>query len=104
MYKRQGLIANLHKIIKEYASIKDDEKPAIKSKLLFIGSVLGILEDDSFNEIGEELKNKIDDLIEKRIKAKQDKNFDDADKIRQALLDLGVEIKDTSNGTTWNLK
>ena len=40
----------------------------------------------------------------KRIKAKQDKNFDDADKIRQALLDLGVEIKDTINGTTWNLK
>ena len=65
---------------------------------------LGILEDDSFNEIGEELKNKIDDLIEKRIKAKQDKNFDDADKIRQVLLDLGVEIKDTSNGTTWNPK
>ena len=103
-FNTPGLIANLNKIIKEYASIKDDEKPAIKSKLLFIGSMLGILEDDSFNEIEKELKNKIDDLIEKRIKAKQDKNFDDADKIRQVLLDLGVEIKDTSNGTTWNLK
>ena len=103
-FNTPGLIANLNKIIKEYASIKDEDKPAIKSKLLFIGSLLGILEDDAFNEIGEELKNKIDELIKKRIKAKQDKNFDDADEIRRELLDLGVEIKDTSDGTTWNLK
>tara|TARA_B100000965_G_scaffold306650_1_gene265586 strand:- start:698 stop:2062 length:1365 start_codon:yes stop_codon:yes gene_type:complete len=103
-FNTPGLIANLNKIIKEYASIKDEDKPAIKSKLLFIGSLLGILEDDAFNEIGEELKNKIDELIKKRIKAKQDKNFDDADKIRRELHDLGVEIKDTSDGTTWNLK
>jgi len=103
-FNTPGLITNLNKIIKEYASIKDEDKPAIKSKLLFIGSLLGILEDDAFNEIGEELKNKIDELIKKRIKAKQDKNFDDADKIRRELHDLGVEIKDTSDGTTWNLK
>jgi len=103
-FNTPGLIANLNKIIKEYASIKDEDKPAIKSKLLLIGSLLGILEDDAFNEIGEELKNKIDELIKKRIKAKQDKNFDDADEIRRELLDLGVEIKDTSDGTTWNLK
>ena len=103
-FNTPGLITNLNKIIKEYASIKDEDKPAIKSKLLLIGSLLGILEDDAFNEIGEELKNKIDELIKKRIKAKQDKNFDDADKIRRELHDLGVEIKDTSDGTTWNLK
>jgi cysteinyl-tRNA synthetase len=27
-----------------------------------------------------------------------------ADKIRKELTDLGVEIKDTSDGTDWNLK
>ncbi|MAR94759.1 MAG: cysteine--tRNA ligase [Gammaproteobacteria bacterium] len=103
-FNTPGLIANLNKMIKDYASIKDEEKPAIKSKLLLIGSLLGILEDDDFKQVTEDLKNKIDDLIEKRTKAKKDKNFDDADKIRQELFDLGVEIKDTSNGTSWNLK
>lgn len=99
-----GLIAELNKIVKEFSTIKDDEKPAVKSKLIFIGSILGILGDKNFNHVSDEFKNKIDELIQKRTEAKQDKNFDKADKIRQELLDLGVEIKDSSDGTSWNLK
>ena len=99
-----GLIAELNKIIKDFGAIKEEEKSAIKSKLIFIGSVLGILNDKNFNEVSEELKNKIQELIKKRADAKQEKNFEKADEIRQELLDLGVEIKDTSDGTSWNLK
>ena len=99
-----GLIAELNKIVKEFSMIKDEEKPAVKSKLIFIGSILGILGDKNFNHVSDEFKNKIEELIQKRTEAKQDKNFDKADEIRQELLDLGVEIKDTSDGTNWNLK
>ena len=99
-----GLIAELNKIIKDFGAIKEEERPAIKSKLIFIGSVLGILNDKNFNEVSEELKNKIQELIKKRADAKQEKNFEKADELRQELLDLGVEIKDTSDGTSWNLK
>ena len=99
-----GLIAELNKIVKEFNTIKDEEKPAVKSKLIFIGSILGILGDKNFNHVSDEFKNKIEELIQKRTEAKQDKNFDKADEIRQELLDLGVEIKDTSDGTNWNLK
>ena len=98
------LIAELNKIIKEFSSIKVEEKPAIKSKLIFIGSILGILQDEKYNEVSDELKNKIEDLIKQRTSAKNDKDFDMADKIRQELSNLGVEIKDTSDGTDWNLK
>ncbi len=98
------LIAELNKIIKEFSSIKVEEKPAIKSKLIFIGSILGILQDENFNEVSDEFKNKIEDLIKKRTSAKNDKDYDMADKIRQELSNLGVEIKDTSDGTDWNLK
>jgi len=98
------LIAELNKIIKEFSSIKVEEKPAIKSKLIFIGSILGILQDEKYNEVSDELKNKIEDLIKQRTSAKNDKDFDMADKIRQELSSLGVEIKDTSDGTDWNLK
>jgi len=99
-----GLIAELNKIVKEFSTIKDEEKPAVKSKLIFIGSILGILGDENFNHVSDEFKNKIEELIQKRTDAKQNKNFDKADEIRQELLDLGVEIKDTSDGTNWNLK
>ena len=43
-------------------------------------------------------------LILKRKVAKDNKDYELADKIRNELLDLGVEIKDTSSGTDWNLK
>ena len=54
--------------------------------------------------MSEELEKKINTLIIKRTEAKDNKDYDLADKIRNELLDLGVEIKDTSSGTDWNLK
>ena len=53
-----GLITELNKIVKEHNS-SSSNREAIKNKLHLICSVLGILEDDSFNEVSEEFKNKI---------------------------------------------
>ena len=52
-----GLITELNNIVKEYNSF-DSKKENIKSRLSLISSVLGILEDETFNEISEEFKNK----------------------------------------------
>ena len=98
-----GLIAELNKIAKDYNSDAPD-KESVKSKLLLIGSVLGIFQDKSFNQVSEELRQKIEVLIAKRNNAKKDKNFDMADQIRNELNELGIEIKDTSEGTSWNIK
>ena len=98
-----GLIAELNKIVKEYNS-SEEERKITKEKLILIGSVLGILQDESFNKISDELRNQIEELILKRDKAKKNKDYEEADKIREELLNLGIEIKDTSNGTVWNLK
>ena len=43
----------------------------------------------------------IERLIKNRNEARRNKNFDMADKIRNELKDLGVEIEDTSSGTVW---
>ena len=99
-----GLIAELNKIAKEYNSDDEANKKIIKSKLSLIGSVLGIFQDQSFNEISDDLKNKVEDLISKRNDAKIEKNFDLADLFRDELAELGIEIKDTSDGTSWNVK
>ena len=98
-----GLIAELNKIAKEYSSDAKD-KEQIKSKLMLIGSVLGIFQDKSFNQVSDEMRQKIEELIIKRENAKKDKNFDMADQIRNELNELGIEIKDTSEGTSWNVK
>jgi len=98
-----GLIAELNKIVKGYNS-SEEERKITKEKLILIGSVLGILQDESFNKISDELRNQIEELILKRDKAKKNKDYEEADKIREELLNLGIEIKDTSNGTDWNLK
>ena len=105
-FNTPGLIAELNKIAKEYNSKEKEDlnKTIIKSKLILIGSVLGILQDKSFNKASDELREKVELLIKERLDAKNQKDFDLADKIRNELLDLGVEIKDTSDGTDWNLK
>ena len=98
-----GLIAELHKIVKDF-NASHSNKSEIKINLDLISKALGILQDDSYKHVSEELEKKINTLIIKRTKAKDNKDYDLADEIRNELLDLGVEIKDTSSGTDWNLK
>lgn len=98
-----GLIADLNKIVKDFNSDNGDKK-VIKEKLSLIGSVLGILQDNSFNNISNELKIKVEKMISERDEAKNNKDYNSADKIRQQLLDIGIEINDTSDGTVWKVK
>ena len=98
-----GLIANINKLIKSAEDLEEGDKPNLKSNLLLIGKVMGILEDQSYNEISSEFKDKVDSLIEDRSNAKQKRDFELADKIRSELIELGVEINDSPEGTTWKV-
>ena len=103
-----GLLANLNKMIKDFRSISDEGLPEFKSKMLLATNLMGICQEnylDWFSHNDKNLDtNKVTSLISERLNAKKDKDFEKADKIRQKLLDMGVEIKDTESGTDWNLK
>ena len=53
--------------------------------------------------LGLDLKN-MDEVIALRKTARDEKNWDVADKIRIALDEVGIILKDTKEGTTWELK
>ena len=44
---------------------------------------------------------RIEELIEKRQSARQGRDYATADEIRDQLAEMGVEIMDTPQGTTW---
>jgi len=103
-----GLLANLNKMIKDFRSISNEDLPKFKSKMLLATNLMGVCQEnylDWFSHNDKNLDtNKVTSLISERLNAKKDKDFEKADKIRQKLLDMGVEIKDTESGTEWNLK
>ena len=98
-----GLMANINKLLKNAESLEEGDKPNLKSNLLLIGKLMGILEDKSYNQISSEFKDKVDNLIEDRSSAKKKRDFELADKIRSELIDLGIEINDSPEGTTWKV-
>ena len=90
---------------------KNPKNKALKketfSNLEFISKVLGIglIDENIYFQLGidKELKQKIDSLIEQRSEAKKQKDFEKADKIRDELSLLNINIQDTPNGTIWEL-
>lgn len=49
-------------------------------------------------------ENEIIELVNKRLDAKKNKDFETADNIRNELNDKGIILNDTKEGTTWDLK
>jgi cysteinyl-tRNA synthetase len=69
-----------------------------------LGGVLGLLQGDpqAFLQAGAGMNEaQIAQRIAERTAAKSTKNFAEADRIRQELLALGIVLKDSPTGTTW---
>jgi cysteinyl-tRNA synthetase len=46
----------------------------------------------------------VDALLDARSTAREAHRYDEADRLRDRLLALGVEVRDTPTGTSWDLK
>lgn len=86
---------------------KDIESAAKHAALLkYLGNVLGILQTDPdlFFQTGISVDaNKIEALIAERLLARQNKNWSEADRIRDELTKMNIVIEDGSQGTTWKV-
>ncbi|MDC0128890.1 cysteine--tRNA ligase [Gammaproteobacteria bacterium] len=89
-------------------SINNSSDPIQKMKygmtLKKLSGVLGLLQDDPkiFFQFGATLSDaEISEQIALRNAARDKKNFQTADKIRDSLIEQGITLDDSSEGTTW---
>ena len=94
--------------VNEKLDINPKDKSLKKESLAnieYISELLGFGDKEPFGyfQIGieEDLKEKIETLIENRAVAKKDKNFELSDSIRDELTSMNISIMDTANGTVW---
>ena len=81
-----------------WEAVKYEKKNKEIAKLLLkFDKVLGV-KIDKEEKSSEEIPEEILKLVEQRKKAREEKNWEESDKIRDKISDLGYIVKDTKNG------
>jgi cysteinyl-tRNA synthetase len=100
-------LASIFNTVKEannYMAEAEDKKietlQLLENTIHEAGDVLGLLRKTVENESSEE----IDELIVKRQKARQEKDWAEADRIRDKLNEMNIIIEDTKDGVKWRKK
>ncbi|TKC07361.1 cysteine--tRNA ligase [Pedobacter frigoris] len=65
----------------------------------FVFDIFGLKDEDTSNT---ELNSVLDLVIDIRTSAKENKDYATSDKIRLGLQSMGIQLKDSKEGTTWN--
>ncbi|WP_440934397.1 cysteine--tRNA ligase [Candidatus Pelagibacter sp.] len=101
-----GYIANLHKLYDKASKGSDEDKRIFISACNFVG-LLNETKEDWFKFKKKKVsisENEILMKINQRNEARVNKNYEEADKIRDELLDKGVLIEDKDGKTVWKFK
>jgi cysteinyl-tRNA synthetase len=85
-------------------SITETDKQELEQTLQnFVFDVLGLENKNSSDADTEKLGGVVELLIELRKAARENKDFATSDKIRDQLAELGIQLKDGKEGTTYSL-
>jgi cysteinyl-tRNA synthetase len=96
-------ISECHALAKELNRGGEDLKEK-RQTLIAVGKLLGLFQRDPelwFKGEASADDEKIDALVAERTQAKLDKNWTRADEIRAELLEQGIVLEDSREGTTW---
>ena len=109
IYKLEDIILDINKTLNNIKS-NNKNKSALKGELVSSGKILGLFQQSpsewlKYGKTNNNIdSNFIEELILKRNKAREVKNFQEADKIRDELTNINIEIEDTIDGTIWRSK
>ena len=81
---------------------ENSSKTFVQSILSMLNELTAVLNIANTDKAESEDTGKIEELIELRNQAKKAKDFAKADEIREELRKMGIEIKDTRQGTQWS--
>ena len=84
-----------------------EEANVLGATLVHLSEPLGILQQktEDYFQVGATLSNEeIQSMIDERNQAREDKDFELSDKIRDLLLEKGIVLEDTDKGTTWKVQ
>lgn len=81
--------------------INKAEKKMLLETLDGFHSVLGVIKPPEETQV---IDKDIENMIESRNRARRDKDFAEADRIRDRLLEMGIVLEDTRDGTKWKRK
>jgi cysteinyl-tRNA synthetase len=103
-------LAVLFELVREINRVRPENEPraaTLAGELRRLGGVLGILQDDPEHylrggDVDSGLSDaRIEELIQQRQHAKTEKQWTEADRIRDQLKEQGVVLEDSPQGTTW---
>lgn len=105
------LIANLFEAVKHINLIKEgkesisttDKEILTEAMHGFVFDILGLENQNKGTSHTDKLSNVVGLLIELRNEARANKDFATSDKIRDQLAEMGIQLKDGKDGTTYNL-
>ena len=100
-------LGQLNILINSIQDADEAQKKEIMPTIYSSARMLGILQHDPDSWLGyskvDDGKDteKIEQMIEERNNCRNNKNFEQADKIRDELKSMGIDIEDTPDGTIW---
>lgn len=95
------IINSVHNGKAEIAQADLDELQSVFS--LYINDILGLQSQNASNSNLETYQKAVDLLLNIRLEAKKNKDWEMSDKIRNELTAIGFEIKDTKDGFEWKI-
>ncbi len=95
----------INSAIAGHLTLSEEEVTELRSLFdLFLFDLLGVRNESQSNESNSELLGQtIELLLELRKTAKTNKDWSTSDMIRNRLIEMGVEIKDTKEGVEWKI-
>ena len=99
-------LAEINRIARQVGQADGEEKARLLAKLKTSAGLIGLLQqpeqwqqalqsDDNVDA------NAIKTLIEQRNQARAERDFTTADRVRDELLEMGIELEDSTEGTRW---
>lgn len=110
-------IAEMQSVVKILRQANSSQDSSMASACVgwlsaYAGEVLGLLPDEEslqkmiglVSERRDEMREKVESLIAMREEARSQRNWTEADRIRDEISELGVVIEDGESGATWRMK